>query len=66
MSSIVLFDVPSDSGSKICKKSLEASGAKDSMGLSITRFMVREMDGKYSSPVAHYLTTNNQVLPCEE
>ncbi|WP_346993253.1 CDP-glycerol glycerophosphotransferase family protein [Alteromonas gracilis] len=51
---------------KLLRESVNAPHAKSSERLSITRFMVGEMDGKCSSRIAHYLTTNNQVLPCEE
>lgn len=66
MSSIVLFDVPSASDKRAYEEWSHASRTKNSDGLPITHFMIGEMDGKCSSRTAHLLTTNNQVLPCEE
>lgn len=55
-----------DDANKLLRECVDAPNAKSSERLSVTRFMVGEMDGKCSSRIAHYLTTNNQVLPCEE
>ncbi|GFD93589.1 hypothetical protein KUL156_02060 [Alteromonas sp. KUL156] len=56
---------PIDSN-RLLRECVNAPDAKHAERLSVTRCMVGAMDGKCSSRIAHYLTTNNQELPCEK